>query len=116
MSNEKILFKLNEIEERKYGVGDKEGNIHVIHCVEGARVYVERMLFKEDIISKIKIYKLVGEDRNPSIFLDFYMGNVEIGTRIWDSDIVIFIEYRKPSNGDEYVKGYDIRACKHYDY
>lgn len=76
-------------------IGD---NQHVQEVENGVRVYMNGIRFKENVISKIAIFKFQGSEQ-PYIFVELYSGNIEIAT--WVVNEVVIAEDKFFTRGNE---------------
>lgn len=117
MDREKILFKVAEMETRKYCRNDEEQNIKSIDVPGRTNVHLSDMYFKENIVSRIKIFRFECDDSDKSpIFVQIFMGNIEIAYQIFYSDVVVETEYAEDVNGKKHIRKFDIREANSYDY
>lgn len=117
MDREKLLFKMNEMEYRKYNRNTEEQNIKRIEVPQKTNVRLSSMNFKENIVSRIDVFKHQGEGSDKDIiFVEIFMGNVEIAYELFYSDVVIDIEYDEDVYGNKFIKSFAIRKVRDYDY
>lgn len=118
MKYKKRLFKVDEMDYRTWNERNTEENIIVINLEERTGIRLEHVGFKEHIVSKIKVFKcnFKPDEDEDMIFVELFMGNVEIATRIYHSDVVFNIEYDENAHGEEYIRSYWISEAKDYDY
>ncbi len=82
---------------------------HVQNVEKGLGVYMNGAIFKNDVISKVVVFKFAGSDE-PSIFVELYMGNINVAT--WIVKEVVITEDRYLPQGEEKegrLHGYTIR-------
>lgn len=117
MDKEKRLFKMAEMKPRKYSRNDEAKNITEIDVSRTTNVHLSDMYFKENIVSRIKIFRFECDDSDKSpIFVQIFMGNIEIAYQIFCSDVVAETEYAEDVNGNRHIRKFDIREAKSYDY
>lgn len=93
----------------KYTISNIDDMLHVQNVEKGLRVTMNGTMFQESIISKIVIFKFIGADE-PAIFVELYMGNINIAT--WIVKEVVFTEDRYSPQGEQKegkLNGYTIR-------
>lgn len=113
MREEKHFFEIEKMSYKTYEDGETK-NVHLINIEKSTRVFLDGILFSENAISKIKIFKHQGDKKEEDcIFVKLYMGNMDIATKIYSSDIVILTEY---SDKSEDAQQYVIRKAERYDY
>jgi len=84
-------------------------NTFVQEVGKGLIVWLDSILFKENVVSKIVVFKFQGSD-GPNIFVELYMGNIEIATWIVSEVVITETRYSSKNNpveGD--LRGYNIR-------
>lgn len=85
----------------------------VLQVAEGAKVSLGDASFDKDIISKIKVFKWhMDLESEASIFVELFMGNMDICTGIYSSDVALEIV----SNERGVINSYNIREARSYDY
>ncbi|MCT4542352.1 MAG: hypothetical protein N4A63_02280 [Vallitalea sp.] len=118
-SGENMLLKTNkqifEIDKMLTHRKDND-NKHVITCEKETSVKLEEVFFNNNLVSSIEIYKLDFKDNSePSIFVNLYMGNIEICTMIYKTGVVIEIDSTTDNYGNDYIRTYRIREIWSYD-
>lgn len=118
MKVEKILFEVEKMKARTwYKDTGQEKNTQIIEINERQKVTIDSAMFQENTINKVKIFKYTSdEDESSCIFVEAYMGNIEISTSIFKSDVVCRIETRKNTYGHEIIDRYYFGLAQRYDY
>jgi len=114
-TEETILFEASKMPYRVWGEALENSNVHVIDIGEREGVTIESCFFKDGIVSRVLIYSVapskIGLDK-PSIFIDLYMGNMEVCTHVFKEDMICQIE----KIGDDRIEKYYFRQAESYDY
>ena len=88
----------------------------IINVDDNAKVRLNGIMFDTNIISRIKLFKWdrdANEDNDKvSIFVELYIGNLDICTNIFYSDVTITLE----KNERNIIEAYEIREARDYDY
>ncbi|WP_027625757.1 hypothetical protein [Clostridium lundense] len=74
-----------------------------------ASVTLNNVMFADGVISKIEILKHIAKDGSDNLFINLYMGNINVATVVTNDDYVIEVE-------DDKYPSYWIRKAKEYDY
>lgn len=106
--NEKQTFKMSEMVARSQFSRPDPRTI-AIHLDQRTKLDFFGINFKEDVISRMDIFKTHFDSRDPSIFVECHMGNLCIATKVCHKDVCLEIEYAKDSKGIEYVVSYYVR-------
>ncbi|SKC61887.1 hypothetical protein [Maledivibacter halophilus] len=117
MDKEMRLFKMAEMKPRKHSRNNETKNITEIDVSRRANVHLSDMYFKENIVSRIEIFRFECDDSDKSyMFVQIFMGNIEIAYQIFYSDVVIETEYAEDVHGNKYIRSFHIREARNYDY
>jgi hypothetical protein len=96
-----VRFTIDSIGEKRF-----VQNVH-----KGLKVTLNEVMYDEDIISRIEIFKFIGSDDNkvdPSIFVCLFMGNINLATWVI-KDVVIDEDRYLSKDQDGRLYGYSIR-------
>jgi hypothetical protein len=98
----KTLYKISDLNEEE---------IVIVEIPPCAEVHANRIMFTENMISKIQIFKWKNSSKEESsVFVEFYLGNMEIGSIVTNKDFIVAIEKGATRSY------YKIREAMHYDY
>lgn len=111
-TREKLIIKKEELNVPNYRQNDKD--ITVIELPKRASVELDEVRFQKNIISKIEVFRFEGDKRS-SIFVELYLGNIELATFITEKDIVVIKEYNGTTNGEKELDSIRIREVEDYD-
>lgn len=99
----RTIYEIDKMEHR---------SINSIIVPHGVNIHINGFIISENTISEIRVFKYQDNSKEKgSIFVELYMGNIELGVSIYYQDVVIEIEKDK----NDYMKYIYVREAREYD-
>lgn len=98
---EYLILKFDELETEKEYIFELENY---------SSIRVNELMFKENTISKIRIVKHEFEEMNCSVFIEGYLGHIEVFAIVTSKDYTFITQTNRTS------KEYVVRPTRDYDY
>jgi len=112
-SEEKQIINLYEMKPTNHKLDDP--NVISIELPKRVKVRLEDVSFRENIVNRIEVHRFDSDNRS-SLFVELYMGNIELACFITEKDIRISKSYRDDFCGEKQLESVDVREARDYDY
>jgi len=112
-SEERQIIKLSEMKPTNHKLDDP--NVISIELPKRVKVRLEDVSFRENIVNRIEVYRFDSE-RGSSLFVDLYMGNIELANFITETDITVCKNYREDFYGENQLESVYVREARDHDY